>query len=56
MPGQKFRDGQILITNSNQQPWAKREANGISANQPTRAKREAEGIFVNLKPRAVREA
>ena len=56
IPGQKFRKGRILITNSNQQPWAKREANGISANLPTRAKREAEGILVNLSPRAKREA
>ena len=51
----KSEKGQISITNSNQQPRAKRELNEITVNQPTRAKQGAEGIFVNLQPRAERE-
>ena len=31
------KKGQILIKNSNQQPRAKREGNGIKVNLPTRA-------------------
>ena len=44
------KKGQILITNSNRQSRAKREANEIFVNQPIREKREAEGIFVNQPP------